>query len=180
MRFSTSSAVMIETALRLPCGQKLPNRLCKAAMTEGLATAGGVPTKALIRLYRVWSDSGAGLLLSGNVQIDRDHLERPGNVIVDREPDDELRAALAAWARAGTSRGNHFWAQISHAGRQTQKLVNPHPRAPSAVQLGLPGGQFGEPVPMSCRGTKISYRCCRPGSSSSSAFPCFVLSQPSA
>ena len=45
-----------------------------------------------------------------------------------------------------TRGGNHFWAQISHAGRQTQKVVNPHPRAPSAVKLGLPGGQFGEPV----------------------------------
>jgi 2,4-dienoyl-CoA reductase-like NADH-dependent reductase (Old Yellow Enzyme family) len=26
------------------------------------------------------------------------------------------------------------------------KPVNPHPKAPSAVKLGLPGGQFGEPV----------------------------------
>jgi 2,4-dienoyl-CoA reductase-like NADH-dependent reductase (Old Yellow Enzyme family) len=26
--------------------------------------------------------------------------------------------------------------------------VNPHPKAPSAVKLGLPGGQFGEPVAM--------------------------------
>ncbi|MEE4111030.1 MAG: NADH:flavin oxidoreductase/NADH oxidase family protein [Halieaceae bacterium] len=139
---------MIETPLRLPCGQELSNRLCKAAMTEGLATAGGMPTPELIRLYGIWSDSGAGLLLSGNVQIDGDHLERPGNVIVDREPDDALRDALIEWARAGTRAGNHFWAQISHAGRQTQKLVNPHPKAPSAVKLGLPGGQFGEPVPM--------------------------------
>jgi 2,4-dienoyl-CoA reductase-like NADH-dependent reductase (Old Yellow Enzyme family) len=38
--------------------------------------------------------------------------------------------------------------QISHAGRQTQALVNPHPKAPSAVQLALPGNQFGMPVPL--------------------------------
>ena len=38
--------------------------------------------------------------------------------------------------------------QISHAGRQTQVKVNPHPKAPSAVQLALPGGQFGMPVPL--------------------------------
>ncbi len=139
---------MIEDTLDLPCGQSLSNRLCKAAMTEGLATAGGIPTPELIRLYGEWSDGGAGLLLSGNVQIDRDHLERPGNVIVDREPGEEMSAALREWAMAGTRGGNHFWAQISHAGRQTQKLVNPHPRAPSAVKLGLPGGQFGEPVAM--------------------------------
>ena len=139
---------MIEQSLTLPCGGVLSNRLCKAAMTEGLAGADGIPGAALNRLYGIWSDGGAGLLLSGNVQIDRDHLERPGNVVVDAEPDDSTRAALRAWAEAGTRAGNHFWAQISHAGRQCQKIINPHPKAPSAVKLGLPGGQFGEPVAM--------------------------------
>ena len=79
---------MIDQPLTLPCGAILSNRLCKAAMTEGLAGATGVPGDALNRLYGIWSDGGAGLLLSGNVQIDRDHLERPGNVVVDEEPDD--------------------------------------------------------------------------------------------
>jgi 2,4-dienoyl-CoA reductase-like NADH-dependent reductase (Old Yellow Enzyme family) len=57
-----------------------------------------------------------------------------------------MQAALASWAKAATRNGNHFWAQISHAGRQTQKIINKTPKAPSAVKLGLPGGQFGEPV----------------------------------
>jgi len=139
---------MIEQALTLPCGVVLQNRLCKAAMTEGLAGADGIPGAALNRLYGIWSDGGAGLLLSGNVQIDRDHLERPGNVIVDREPDTTMMSALTEWAAAGTRAGNHFWAQLSHAGRQCQKIINPTPKAPSAVKLGLPGGQFGEPLPM--------------------------------
>ena len=139
---------MIETALTLPCGAQIPNRLCKAAMTEGLASPQGEPTEALERLYGIWSDGGAGLLLSGNVQIDGDHLERPGNVIIDGEPSEAMQRALGRWAAAGTRSGNHFWAQISHAGRQCQKIVNPQPKAPSAVKLGLPGGQFGEPQPM--------------------------------
>jgi 2,4-dienoyl-CoA reductase-like NADH-dependent reductase (Old Yellow Enzyme family) len=133
-------------SLTLPCGAELPNRLAKAAMTEGLATYWGQPTPELERLYGIWSDGGAGMLLSGNIQIDANHLERPGNVVIDREPDQQMRAALATWTRAGTRNGNHFWAQISHAGRQTFKMVNPHPKAPSAVKVGLPGGQFGEPV----------------------------------
>ncbi len=62
----------------LPCGAVIPNRLAKAAMTEGLATPRGVPTPELDRLYGLWSDGGAGLLLSGNIQVDADHLERPG------------------------------------------------------------------------------------------------------
>ncbi|MGB0380365.1 MAG: NADH:flavin oxidoreductase/NADH oxidase family protein [Luminiphilus sp.] len=140
---------MIERPLTLPCGASLPNRLCKAAMTEGLADPLGQATPALTQLYGLWSDGGAGLLLSGNVQIDGDHLERPGNVIIDSEPGEEAMSALRRWAEAGTRGGNHFWAQISHAGRQCQKMVNPHPKAPSAVKLGLPGGQFGEPVAMS-------------------------------
>ena len=139
---------MIETPLTLPCGAQISNRLCKAAMTEGLASPQGEPTEALERLYGIWSDGGAGLLLSGNVQIDGDHLERPGNVIIDSEPSEAMQGALGRWAAAGTRSGNHFWAQISHAGRQCQKIVNPQPKAPSAVKLGLPGGQFGEPQPM--------------------------------
>ena len=46
--------------LELPCGATLPNRLAKAAMTEGLATIHGVPTPELERLYRIWSEGGAG------------------------------------------------------------------------------------------------------------------------
>lgn len=135
--------------LTLPCGASLPNRLAKAAMTEGLATIAGVPTPALERLYGIWSDGGAGLLLTGNIMIDAMHLERPGNVVLEGAADTTMHAALAGWAQASTRAGNHTWVQLSHAGRQTQKMVNPRPKAPSAVKLGLPGGQFGEPEALS-------------------------------
>ena len=138
--------ISLSDPLTLPCGATLPNRIAKAAMTEGLATPDGVPTAELNRLYGTWSDGGAGMLLSGNIQIDRDHLERPGNVVIDYKADEPMMAALTSWAQAATRNGNHFWAQISHAGRQTQSNVNRHPKAPSPVKLGLPGGQFGEPV----------------------------------
>ena len=65
----------------LPNGQQLSNRLAKAAMTKGLADARGQPTDALVRLYERWSAGGAALLITGNVQIDRLHLERAGNVV---------------------------------------------------------------------------------------------------
>ena len=139
---------LLAQPLTLPCGAVLPNRISKAAMTEGLATPEGVPTSELELLYGMWSDGGSGMLLSGNIQVDKEHLERPGNVVIDRKPNKAMRSALARWAAAATRNGNHFWAQISHAGRQTQKIVNSNPKAPSAVKLGLPGGQFGEPVPL--------------------------------
>jgi 2,4-dienoyl-CoA reductase-like NADH-dependent reductase (Old Yellow Enzyme family) len=138
----------LNSKLKLTCGATLANRIAKAAMTEGLADAYGRPTEELNRLYGLWSDSGASMLISGNIQIDADHLERPGNVVIDQEPDADMLARLKAWTEAATRGGNHFWAQISHAGRQTQKVVNKHPKAPSAATLGLPGGQFGKPVEM--------------------------------
>lgn len=137
---------MIANPLTLPCGQVLTNRLAKAAMTEGLADPRGRPTAELERLYAVWGAGGSGLLLSGNLQVDADHLERPGNVILDAPADAEMLAALRRWTGAAKAGGAKFWAQLSHAGRQTMKPVNPQPKAPSAVKLGLPGGQFGQPV----------------------------------
>ncbi len=138
----------IADSLTLPCGAVLPNRLAKAAMTEGLADPGGRAAPELARLYGLWADGGTGLLITGNVQIDRDHLERPGNVIIDCPQDAAALAGLRAMASAGKRAGGHIWMQISHAGRQTQVTVNPHPKAPSAVAVGLPGKQFGLPAPL--------------------------------
>lgn len=136
----------IADPITLPCGAVLPNRLAKAAMTEGLADPQGRARSELERLYGLWADGGSGLLITGNVQIDADHLERPGNVIISGRPDAAALAGLKAMAAAGTRRGGHIWMQISHAGRQTQATVNPHPKAPSAVAVQLPGNQFGTPV----------------------------------
>ncbi len=141
----------INDPLTLPCGATLRNRIAKAAMTEGLADAAGRANERHINLYRKWAEGGAGMLLTGNVMIDADHLERPGNVIIAREPDDDMRRRLTAWAKAGTANNTHLWMQISHPGRQTPAMVNPHPKAPSAVALGLPGKQFGTPVPLTER-----------------------------
>ena len=76
---------MLNQPLTLPCGAVVPNRMCKAAMTEGLAHPDGTASAELERLYGIWSDGGSGILLSGNIQVDGDHLERPGNVIVDSD-----------------------------------------------------------------------------------------------
>jgi len=134
--------------LRLPCGQTLPNRLAKAAMTEGLADPLNRASERHVRLYKRWADAGLGLILTGNIQIDRKHLERAGNVVIDGKQSPEQIAALKSWTAASKSGGAQVWAQISHSGRQTPKAVNPNPSAPSAVRLALPGGQFGDPRAM--------------------------------
>lgn len=141
--------MQIAQTLSLPNGQTVKNRLAKGSMTEGLADPAGRPTAELIRLYERWSAGGIGLMLTGNVQVDRLHLERAGNVIIDRDPDELMRDRLAAWAIAGKSSGSGMWAQLSHAGRQTPFNINPAPKAPSAIGLSLgPVAKFGAPQAM--------------------------------
>lgn len=142
------STRILNTSLTLPCGLVLPNRLAKAAMTEGLAGPDGLPNERHVQLYRTWARSGVGLQITGNVMVDGDHLERPGNVILDREMGPAELARFRAWADAARAEGGHVWMQISHAGRQTQKAVNPQPKSASDVKLGLPGGQFARPTPL--------------------------------
>lgn len=133
----------ISAPLTLPCGAVLPNRIAKAAMTEGVADRQLRATFRHVRLYRRWADSGAGLHLTGNVMVDRRVLERPGNVAIDIEHppsvDSRARQALRDWARAATADGAHLWMQISHAGRQSPRYVCREPVGPSAVQLDLMG-----------------------------------------
>lgn len=123
--------------LRLPSGALLPNRLVKAAMSEGLADARNHSTPRLEALYRRWATSGAGLLLSGNIQIDPWHLERPGNVVLEDESGMEALRRLTAIARSG---GAEFWAQLSHTGRQVERAINGQPLAPSVVDVDVMRG----------------------------------------
>ena len=138
----------ISSPLTLPCGGTLKNRLAKGAMTEGLGDPYNRATEAHVRLYRRWAAGGAGMLLTGNVQVDRRYMERPGNVAIDGPQSNEAIAALRDYARAGTENGTHLWMQISHAGRQTPASVNKEPVAPSAKPLDMPGAQFGKPRAM--------------------------------
>lgn len=138
----------IASPLTLPCGQVFKNRLGKSAMTEGLADSANRATPPLATLYRRFAEGGSGFLLTGNIQVDPDHLERPGNVVADRRMDETARQALAAMAAAGSAHDTRIWAQLSHAGRQTPIAVNRTPQAPSPIALPLPGKQFGDPRAM--------------------------------
>lgn len=131
--------------LKLPNGVLLKNRIGKAPLTEGLADPMNRATERHVRLYRKWAEGGAAVVVTGNVQVDRRYLERPGNVVVDGNGGtDELRA----YAKAGTANGTQLWMQISHPGRQTPRRVCDHPVAPSAVPLALPASAFAPPRAM--------------------------------
>ena len=79
----TTEPATLASPLTLPCGAVLANRICNAAMTEGLADPMNRAMERHVALYGRWAEGGAGLNLTGNVQVDRRYMERPGNVAID-------------------------------------------------------------------------------------------------
>ena len=132
----------LSSSLRLPSGLKLPNRIAKAAMTEALAGTDDQPNRGHAELYRRWSVGGAGLLVTGNVMVDRRYLERPGNVVFDADTNPE---AARAWAEACRTGGSRTLVQLNHPGRQTNRFVASKPVAPSAVGAVRLLGAFAKP-----------------------------------
>ena len=134
--------------LRLPNGEVLPNRIAKAAMEENLADADHAPGEALIRLYRAWAEGGAGLIITGNVMVDRHALTGPAGVVLES---DRHLARFTAWAEACRSKGAQAWLQINHPGRQLMADLGQPALGPSAVAVNIPGLEklFAQPRALS-------------------------------
>ncbi len=136
----TGSSPGLADPLTLRSGLRLRNRIAKAAMTENLADADNQPTPELERLYAAWADGGAGLLLTGNLMVDRRYLERSRNVVADALVDPARLAGYAA------STGDvPTLAQLNHPGRQTNRFMAWRPVAPSAGRAVSMLGAFGRP-----------------------------------
>ncbi|SDS09552.1 2,4-dienoyl-CoA reductase [Nocardioides scoriae] len=128
---------LLSDPLDLPCGVRLPNRIAKAALSEALGDARNSPDDRIVALYRRWAQGGYGLLVTGNIMVDRRHLGERGNIVVE---DDRDLAALTAWTKAAHDGGAAILAQLNHPGRQSNLFALGHePVAPSPVPLALPG-----------------------------------------
>jgi 2,4-dienoyl-CoA reductase-like NADH-dependent reductase (Old Yellow Enzyme family) len=127
---NNSTVSILGSPLTLPCGTTIKNRFFKSAMSEILGDDKNRPTKALNRLYERWANGGTGVIVTGNVMVDRKALGEPRNVVLDREED---LPALSAWAESGKKNGAHIWVQLNHPGRQSPKFLSPEPVAPSAI-----------------------------------------------
>ncbi len=121
---------LLAQPLHLPNGAVLRNRLAKSSMSETLGTYDNHATPILSTLYRRWAASGIGLLLTGNVMIDRRALGEPGNVVIEDESDLPI---LQQWARAATDQGAALWVQLNHPGKQSPKGLNATNLSPSAI-----------------------------------------------
>ena len=127
---------MLFAPLTLPNGATIANRLAKAAMEETLADAGQLPGPRIERLYRRWAEGGTGLIITGNVMVDRRALTGPGTIALEAGTPLE---PFKAWARAIRAQGAQAWMQISHPGRQVMASMGGLAWAPGHGQHGRPG-----------------------------------------
>jgi 2,4-dienoyl-CoA reductase-like NADH-dependent reductase (Old Yellow Enzyme family) len=130
---------VLEEEMILPNGSILSNRIAKSAMSENLSNKYHEPTPVLIDVYKKWGQSGAGLLITGNIMIDSKAIGEPRNVVVENRKNFEL---LKEWAKSVKGTNTHLWAQINHPGRQAMEQINSDLKAPSAVPLKS-GGRKG-------------------------------------
>ena len=135
---------ILKQAFTLPCGITVPNRIVKSAMSENNADQGAGPSKSILQLYERWGQGGAGILVTGNVMIDRRALGEPHNVVVE---DERHLTELAEWAERAQYNGSQLWMQINHPGRQAPN-INKEVVSPSDVQLPMMKKVFKKPRPL--------------------------------
>lgn len=126
----------LNTSIQLPCGQILPNRLAKSAMSENMARPNHTSGSEFFALYHRWAKGGVGLCISGNVMVDSNHLGEPKNIVIEKNLDNF--AELKAWASAKNGTSMKLWVQLNHPGKQSPKFLNSLPVAPSAIALQPP------------------------------------------
>ncbi len=138
----------VMSSLTLPNGQTLKNRFAKAAMEESLGNAELLPDDQLVQLYKTWGQGGTGLLLTGNVMVDRLAMTGPGGVVL--EADTPLEP-FRRWAAAAHEGGAKIWMQINHPGRQVFAALGGKALSASdiAVDLGKHSKMFARPRAMS-------------------------------
>jgi len=133
-----------------------PNRFMKGAMTERLSSwdpkdfpARGVPSENLVNVYKRWGEGQIGVILSGNIMFEYDHLEAAGNPIIPRDaPYQGLRfERFSAMGKATKAQGCLAVGQVSHPGRQVESRIQKNPISASDVHLegNIMGMTFAKP-----------------------------------
>ncbi len=127
----------------LPCGVEIKNRIAKSALSEGIAEPEGRPSEALFNLYERWGQGGAGIVLTGNVMVDKDHLVNANVLIAE---DESFLDDYKTLAEKTQKEGTHLWMQINHPGRQAPIYLDKAPV--SASDVGMPSKMYAQPKPL--------------------------------
>ncbi|KAJ5815196.1 hypothetical protein N7474_006973 [Penicillium riverlandense] len=133
--------------VKLPCGLVFPNRLSKAAMAELMAKTNH-PNPKLLAAYENWAEGGWGSILTGNVQVDVNHMGSPFDAALHSEYTGNDEALLSEWkkyADACQKHGTPALLQICHPGRQSFRVAGRRgifgsTLAPSVVPMNIGDG----------------------------------------
>ena len=104
-------------------------------MTERIANSDHTPHSGHMNLYSAWAKGGSGLIVTGNVMVDRTYLEAPGNLVLDDTHSFNAYKELASKVK---SFGASIWMQLNHPGPQSPRSLTPIPVAPSPVPARKP------------------------------------------
>lgn len=140
-RFMSTTA--LAQPFTFPTGVQTTNRIVKSALSEGIAEPNGRPSEALFNLYKRWGAGGAGILMTGNVMVDKDHLVNANVMIAEEENFLAEYTTLASHAQA---HGTQLWMQINHPGRQAPFYLDKAPV--SASNIKMPSKIYLEPRPL--------------------------------
>ena len=114
----------------------IKNRLIKPAMSEQLGDRNNNPKgDELAALYHRWAEGGIGLMITGNIMVDRNALGEPSNVVLDEQSNLEQ---FRMWVKGGRSNDVKLFAQLNHPGKQIPKFLHTQPMAPSAIPISGP------------------------------------------
>ena len=131
------------TSFTLPCGVTIKNRIAKSALSEAMAEPEGRPSAPLFNLYERWGKGGAGILFTGNVMVDKDHLVNANVMIAE---DDAFLEDYKILVDKAQEEGTHLWMQINHPGRQSPIYLDKAPV--SASDVGMPSSMYAQPRPL--------------------------------
>ncbi|KAJ3863092.1 hypothetical protein EV359DRAFT_43788 [Lentinula novae-zelandiae] len=135
----------IFTEQLLPCGKTIPNRLVKVAMYEHLSSIpGGPPNDFHYELYSAWSKHDWGMIVTGNVQVSKQHLTLGRDMVVPKVLTIQTFQPFQRLAQVmhGDQHSQSLAImQLSHAGRQSSNILGGRlpfvsPLGPSAVRFG--------------------------------------------
>ncbi|KDE02332.1 hypothetical protein MVLG_07102 [Microbotryum lychnidis-dioicae p1A1 Lamole] len=152
---SSSADLLSQPVTFHQSGKQSPNVFLKSAMTERLCTydqedldSRGKPTPEYIKLYEEWGKGKTGVIVLGNIPVDREGLEAQKNAIIDkRSPWDPVEAFKPVIA-AAKAHGSLVIGQLTHGGRQVSTAVTSHPISSSDVQQPpAMGMEFAKPRP---------------------------------
>ncbi|BGP12917.1 hypothetical protein JCM10213_004336 [Rhodosporidiobolus nylandii] len=152
------SAQLLGKPITFPnSGKVAPTRTLKSAMTERLCSydqedlgARGKPSPEYLRLYEEWGKGQIGVIVLGNIPVERKGLEAKKNAIIDAkstgwDPVEAFKPVIAACK----AHGSLVIGQLTHGGRQVSSDVDPEPVSSSDVQCPpMMGMEFNQPRPL--------------------------------